>query len=123
MPKNILIMSFISIMGCASEVYELEGVRQLPPQEYIRALELADDPYLLDIRTPLEFRKHHLEGAENINFLSFSFGKKIGRLDTTKAVFIYCQTAHRSPHAAKKLWKQGFRNIVDLKGGFKALRK
>jgi rhodanese-related sulfurtransferase len=38
-------------------------------------------------------------------------------------VFIYCETAHRSPMAARKLRRIGFVEITDLKKGYKPYRK
>ncbi|MEM7039694.1 MAG: rhodanese-like domain-containing protein, partial [Bacteroidota bacterium] len=38
-------------------------------------------------------------------------------------VFIYCETAHRSPVAAKKLHRVGIRPVYDLKGGFRKWEK
>jgi len=116
-------MGLFSCLGCASGVYEQEAVETLPPNAYLMALEETPHAYLLDIRTPVEYRKDHLPGARNFNFLSFSFGKKLDTLDKERPVFIYCQTAHRSPFVAKKLHKRGFRRIVDLEGGFRMLQK
>jgi rhodanese-related sulfurtransferase len=119
-----LILFLVSAaMGCSKKVYRQESVVQLPVEEYLSKMAEEEHYYLLDIRTGLEYKSNHIEGARHINFLSFSFGKKIAELDTTKTVFIYCQTAHRSPLVAKKLWKKGFRKIVDLEGGFRKYKK
>ena len=112
-----------SFFSCSHKIYEQDGVRQLTAPAYLEALEAAPDAYLLDIRTGFEYRRGHLERAKNISYLSGSFGRKVAELDTTKTVFIYCETAHRSPMAARKLWKKGFRNIIDLEGGYRQVRK
>lgn len=110
-------------MGCSKKIYQRETVMQLPVEEYLSRMEQEEDYYLLDIRTGMEYKSNHIDGAQHINFLSLSFGKKVAELDTTKTVFIYCQTAHRSPLVAKKLWKRGFRKIIDLEGGFRKYKK
>ena len=120
--KFMLFMATLMLFSC-NKVYQKENVEQLEPTAYLEKLHQSSDYYLLDIRTPMEYRKNHIEDAQNINFLGFSFGKKINKLDKDKTVFIYCETAHRSPMVAKKLQKKGFRHIVDLAGGHKALRK
>jgi len=117
---TLLISTFFS---CSQKIYHEANVQQLPPTEYLKELEAHPEAYLLDIRTGFEYRRNHLERAKNISYLSGSFSKKITKLDTTKTVFIYCETAHRSPMAARKLWKKGFHQIIDLKGGHKQLRK
>lgn len=116
-------MGLWTLFGCGRNIYRHETVEQLPPAEYLARLKAVDNAYLLDIRTGGEYRRRHLEGARNINFLSFSFRKKIAALDSSRTVFIYCETAHRSPFVARRLWKEGFRNIVDLEGGHRALRR
>ncbi|GIV32805.1 MAG: hypothetical protein KatS3mg031_0340 [Chitinophagales bacterium] len=42
-----------------------------PPETYCRPLEESKDFYLIDVRTPAEYRKARIEGALNYNFLSF----------------------------------------------------
>jgi rhodanese-related sulfurtransferase len=121
--KYLLIIVLFMNWGCASKVYKQANVEQLEPKAYLARLEATETAYLLDIRTGMEYKKAHIDSAQNVNFLSFSFGKKINELDTSKTVFIYCHTAHRSPFVAKKLWKRGFHQVVDLKGGFRALKK
>ena len=115
-------MGVIMLLGC-SKVYREANVEQLAPQAYLEKLSQTESFYLLDIRTPMEYKKHHIEKAQNINYLSFSFNKKINQLDQDRTVFIYCEKAQRSPMVAKKLHKKGFKQIVDLAGGHKALRK
>ncbi|MDP6909379.1 MAG: rhodanese-like domain-containing protein, partial [Flavobacteriales bacterium] len=98
-------------------------IRQLPKDEYLTKLLAAENHYLLDIRTEKEYERGHLDGAENFNLLRASFGKQVAALDTTRVVFLYCETAHRSPFAAKKLKRVGFTRIYDLEGGYSSLRE
>lgn len=100
-----------------------EDIQQLPLDAYIEALQGDPNHYLIDVRTPFEHRSQHLEGATNISFIGFKFGKEIDKLDRDKTVFIYCETAHRSPYAAKRLKKMGFTRIIDLAGGYRTYRK
>lgn len=110
-------------LGCSHKIYQQEGVQQLAAPAYLEALKAEPNAYLLDIRTGFEYRRGHLERAKNISYLSGSFGRKVAELDTIRTVFIYCETAHRSPMAARKLWNKGFRNIIDLEGGYRQVRK
>ena len=127
MTRNLMILTTtflaLGLTSCASRIYQQEDVDQLAPPDYLEALADSEDAYLLDIRTPMEYRKAHLEGASHLNFLGFSFGKKIRELDPDRPVFIYCHTAHRSPFVAKKLYKRGFTRIVDLEGGYRAMER
>lgn len=115
-----LSVSLLVVVGCGNQ-----GVPKQNRYELIAADQyetyLAENPNrtLIDVRTPGEFNKGHIEGAININFLGTGFKKTVRKLDADKPVFVYCQTAHRSPMAAKRLYKSGFSFVHDLEGGFK----
>ncbi len=86
-------------------------------------LDSLEEVQLLDIRTPLEYRRSHMPGAVNINYLSFSFEQRIDTLDRSLPTFIYCHTAHRSPLVARHLLEAGFEQIIDLEGGYRYYQK
>ena len=105
-----------------NKIFLDEGVDQLEAESYFEKLSKTEHSYIMDIRTPLEYNKGHIEGAINISYIGFSFSNRVRELDKNKTIFIYCQTAHRSPFAAKKLKSLGFTKIIDLKGGYKTLK-
>ena len=112
-----LLIFGIGLSSCTSKKY----YQKLPVAEYEAKLEEArkapDSYYLIDVRTPGEYGKGHMDGAQNLNFLK-KFKKQAKTLSPDRTAFIYCETAHRSPLAAKKLHKAGFKTVYDLKGGF-----
>lgn len=75
---------------------------------------------LIDIRTPKEYNDGHLINALNINFYDDNFIEQMNKLNKDKAVYMYCRTGRRTGLAAKKLKKEGFKKIVDLKDGITA---
>lgn len=113
----------LCLSSCASGIYKEGNVEQLPPAEYLERLSQTPGALVIDVRTGMEYRKSHIENAVNASYLSFAFGKKVEDFPRNQTVFIYCETAHRSPFAAKKLHKMGFERIIDLEGGHKALRR
>lgn len=92
---------------------------QFSPAQYAHLQDSLPEPYLIDVRTSGEYTKGHIHHALLLNYLAPGFRKKVRKLDASRPVMVYCQTAHRSPLAAKKLKKAGFRFIYDLEGGFK----
>ncbi|MDT0689026.1 rhodanese-like domain-containing protein [Salegentibacter sp. F188] len=78
---------------------------------------------LIDVRTPKEFVEDHIENARNINFYDSRFLTRVKDINKDKPVFIYCRNGARSARAAKKMVKQGFSQIYELKGGFLAWQK
>lgn len=94
----------------------------LSPSEYEQKLNATEDKLIIDVRTKGEYRKAHIKGATNISYLGSTFAEKAAELDNSKAVFIYCETAHRSPLAARILSNLGFKEIYDLQFGFENWR-
>lgn len=79
--------------------------------------------YILDVRTPAEFREGHVPGAHNIDFWGATFEYDIEKLPKDKPVLLYCRTGKRSAGAEEVLKKSGFKNIVHMPAGFDAWKK
>ena len=73
---------------------------------------------LIDVRTSSEFAQGAIANAQNFDVLQSNFDQKIKTLDATKPVYIYCRSGSRSRKAAEILENAGFKQIVDLKGGY-----
>ena len=82
------------------------------------AIAKVQKPQLVDVRTPPEYTKGHLEGALNINFNDPNFEQIIGQLNKSEPVFIYCQAGGRSGKAYKKMKNMGFSTVYDMEGGY-----
>lgn len=128
MKINILIIAIISgiiTSSCSYKgIYNSNTIKQIPVDEYIARIKSSntDSIIIIDVRTPAEYEKSHYPNAVNVNFFK-SFKKDTESFDTTKTAFIYCETAHRSPYAAKFLKQNGFTKIYDLKKGYSQIRK
>lgn len=92
----------------------------LDVERYADLLGQTAGALILDVRTPGEYASGHIPGAINIDFYAPDFAEKIGALDKTRDVFLYCASGNRSGQAMKLLQKSGFRSATDLKGGFGA---
>lgn len=91
---------------------------KLTPEVFAEKLKNAENYYLIDVRTPAEYRRGHVKNAINYSFLEFNFGKHVDSLDRAKEVFVYCQTCHRSPFCGRILKRKGFVKVTDMKHGF-----
>lgn len=72
---------------------------------------------LIDVREPQEFENGHILGARNIPVTQMR--QRLVELRPDKPVYLYCQGSSRSSRAAHFLHKKGFKDINQLKGGFK----
>ena len=65
----------------------------------------------------------HLEG-DHIEHLSLdSIHQKIQGIESQKTYHVYCGGGYRSVIAASILKANGFSNVIDIAGGFAALKK
>ncbi len=79
-----------------------------------------NDAILIDVRTPEEYALGHIDNAININFFDQNFVKQIATVDTSKTVYLYCKKGGRSAKAATLLDSLGYKNVIDLAGGYDA---
>ncbi|GGA68249.1 rhodanese-like domain-containing protein [Ornithinibacillus halotolerans] len=72
---------------------------------------------LIDVREPQEFKNGHILGARNIPVTQMK--QRLIEIRPDKPVYLYCQSGARSARAAQLLHKKGYKDINQLKGGFK----
>jgi len=90
-----------------------------PTEAYELMTENRDDNdvIILDVCTPGEFEKLHLENALNLNFFSSDFKDQLKALDKNKIYLVYCKLGGRSKMAQKTMKKLGFREVYNIVGG------
>ncbi|MCZ6155455.1 rhodanese-like domain-containing protein [Campylobacter ureolyticus] len=92
--------------------------------------EALNDVLLIDVRTKEEFKSFHIAGALNIpitteNGYNANFLNELEDLniDKNKKIAVICRSGARSSAAAKLLDKNGYKDVVNLKGGVERLAK
>ena len=73
---------------------------------------------VLDVRTPNEWQGGHVPGAVYI-FLP-ELEEKLGTLDKSKPVAVYCDSGYRASLAASILLRHGFEEVFNVVGSWKA---
>lgn len=89
----------------------------------ITADELAAkrDVQILDVRKNSEYVSEHVVGAENVP-LDFINENTIG-LDKEQTYYVHCAGGYRSMIFNSILRARGFHHLIDVKGGFKAIKE
>ncbi|MCC5936695.1 MAG: redoxin domain-containing protein [Lunatimonas sp.] len=85
--------------------------------EFNELIKKASNLQLVDVRTPEEFRKGHIEHAANVNINGDQFKDQMRALDKSKPVYIYCLSGARSKVAAQYLRENGYQEVYEMPGG------
>ena len=91
---------------------------QLDPAGATRAMN--NDARVIDVRSDAEFAKQHIKGAKQVPMSSaVERAKELGyKKDDT--IVVYCNTGNTSSSVCRKLRKEGYSNVMNLKGGIVA---
>lgn len=97
--------------------------RHVDPVQARSLLTQSNAVVILDVRTPREFSRGHLDGAINIDFNSSNFGTQLAALDRDATYLVHCAVGGRSTAALSEFRRLGFRSVIHLDGGIEAWRK
>ena len=75
---------------------------------------------ILDVRKESEYESQHLEGA--INFPLDFINKNMHQLEKSNDYYLHCQGGYRSLITVSILKARGFTNLVNVLGGFDAIK-
>ena len=97
-----------------------EQLQEITVEELKARFDRGERPALLDVREPFEWKIVNLGdyGARMIPLKELP--GRVDELDRDRELIIYCRSGARSANAAQHLMAQGFRNVVNLKGGVRA---
>lgn len=101
-------------MDFFSRFFHRTAINQLEPDQ-VQALAVQHPkPYVLDVRTPAEYKQGHIQGAELIPLEDLDI--KITRLPKGREIICVCASGSRSGAAARRLNAQGYK-ASNMKGG------
>jgi len=76
---------------------------------------------VVDVRKPGEYSSEHVDGA--INLPLDNINEVIAELNPDQPYFVHCAGGYRSMIFNSILRARGFDKLVDVKGGFKAIKE
>lgn len=76
---------------------------------------------ILDVRTDWEFEDGHIEGAINIPVEGLQ--QRLGELNPSYEILVYCRTGNRSRRAVQILADNGFSRVYHVLGGIEAWKQ
>jgi glyoxylase-like metal-dependent hydrolase (beta-lactamase superfamily II)/rhodanese-related sulfurtransferase len=95
----------------------VRSVMSIEAEEYAQ---LKNEPTLVDVRKKSEFDAEHLVGAINkpLDFLQEEWSSL-----PDSALYIHCLSGYRSVIAISILLRRGLTELINIEGGFEALKK
>lgn len=99
--------------------FKPKSYTNLDCETFKRKFKASNKPFLLDVRSPQEFKDEKIPNAYNISIIDPNFKTKINNLNKQRPYFLYCQTGARSRKVCRILGKNGFKEVYNLKGGLK----
>ncbi|MBA2175094.1 MBL fold metallo-hydrolase [Halobacillus locisalis] len=100
---------------------DLETYENITPRELEAQYRGNDDYVIVDVRNQNEWNEGHIAGAERI--LLGELQENIDQIPSGKTPIVHCQSGKRSAIAASVLQANGFKDVLNLTGGFSAYAK
>ena len=114
-PTILELMDYEDFCGVGSTGILPVDEWEITVEELKRKLDRGEKIKLLDVREPYENEICCLKGSSLIPLRELP--DRIGDLDSTENIVVYCHRGNRSLDAVRYLRGRGFRNVKNLKGG------
>jgi rhodanese-related sulfurtransferase len=98
-----------------------QRIREIDVNEYKRLLQRGEAGQLVDVREKEEYAAGHAKGAVHLSkgVIERDIEKTFPDPDTK--LVLYCGGGYRSALATDNLQKMGYRNVISLHGGWRAI--
>jgi glyoxylase-like metal-dependent hydrolase (beta-lactamase superfamily II)/rhodanese-related sulfurtransferase len=99
---------------------EIDRITSITAEELAGILR-TEKAAILDVRKSSEYASEHIIGAENVP-LDF-INESMLQIDKNKPYFVHCAGGYRSMIFNSILRARGYDKLIDVKGGFKAIKE
>ena len=99
---------------------EIDQIKSISAEELSDIKANQSEIHILDVRKNSEFLSEHVLSAENapLDYINDSMLK----IDKNKTYYVHCAGGYRSMVFNSILRARGYDNLIDVKGGFKAIK-
>lgn len=99
---------------------ELDQIESISVEETLNRAKLGQGE-IIDVRKNSEYLSEHIVGVENapLDFINESMLK----INKDKTYFVHCASGYRSMIFISTLRARGYENLIDVQGGFKAIKE
>lgn len=100
---------------------ETDQITSVSPEMLAAKIEEGAEVNVLDVRKNNEYTSEHLIGAINVP-LDY-INDQMSQIDKDKTYYVHCAGGYRSMIFNSVLRARGFDNLIDIKGGFSAIKE
>jgi rhodanese-related sulfurtransferase len=122
--SRVRVLIVVAVVIVASAAYFLLASKDNTPNgdvsvEQARSLiQSRPDLVILDVRTVAEYEEGHISGAVNIPVQELE--ERLGELDASSEILVYCRTGNRSSVAVQLLKANMFEKLYHMSSGITA---
>ncbi len=114
---SLLSLIFFSLC-CTTHTKQQTIIERVEVDTFETKLNTLENVFLIDVRTPAEYKSGHIHGATNIDFNQVENMKiTFDNLDRNQPMLIYCAAGGRSNKTRFLMKEMGFKQIYELSSG------
>lgn len=100
---------------------EIDTIQDIDVEQFAAAQEANPNINILDVRKKSEYDSEHIVNAENLP-LDY-INETMSEVDKNKTYYVHCAGGYRSMTFASILKARGYDNLINVDGGFSAIKK
>lgn len=105
----------------AKDGRELNTVETISAEDFSKIFTEQPETLALDVRRKNEYLSEHVIGIENLPLENLN--ANMSQINKNQPTYIHCAGGYRSMIAISILKARGFVNLIDVRGGFAAIKK
>ncbi len=100
---------------------ETDNIKSINVNAFKREMNTDPKPNVVDVRKASEYKSEHVENSENYPLSKIN--DHLAKLSQNEDIYVHCAGGYRSVIAASILKSRGIHNIINIEGGFDAIRE
>jgi len=105
----------------AWDVNDLHTMQSIPSEKFASIYKQDNAIHIIDVRKASEYHSQHISGAQLATLANLD--RHHDKFTTSNENFVHCAAGYRSVIAGSLLKKQGISNVINIEGGFGAIKK
>ena len=102
---------------------EVESIESIPTEKFVAKQKEGSVPTVVDVRKKSEYDSQHIN-ADNVKNIPLDWiNDKMEQFEKENDMYLHCAGGYRSLITASILKSRGYHNVVNIEGGFDAIKE